>query len=213
VLGFAVAAPEGTSERAWLAAAAMMAAPWLVLGRMDRLRTEGWSGALRGARAPWRWVAAELSAPWGLVLLGACVGGAGKLAPSAALAGWGIFCVTLADALDRRTVHAGAAAALTHAVLLALFSAPWWLAPLFGHGLGHGLATWTFGTHPAAVTLAATARSPLQDAFFYRWTLSGTIDARPMPWTFGLAFWWAMASVVLGYALRSPRAHFHQRGR
>jgi len=204
---FAVAAPSGVRERAWAAATAMMAAPWLVLGRTDRLRAEGWADALRSARTPWRWVAAELAAPWAVVMLGALAGGAGELGATAALAGWGTFCVTLADALDRRTVHAGSAAALTHAVLLALFTAPWWLAPLLGRGLGHGLATWTFGTHPAAVALAATERSPLQDALFYRWTLSGTVDARPMPWALGLAFWWGLTSVMLGLAVRRPRAN------
>lgn len=203
---FALAAPSNPSERVWVSAAAMMVGPWLVLGRTDRLRVERWDAALRCARAPWRWVAAELALPLGLVMMGAVAGGAGALGATAALAGWGTFCVALADALDRRTVHAGSAAALTYAVLLVAFTAPWWLAPLFGRGLGHGLATWAFGTHPAAVALAATERSPLQDALFYRWTLSGSVDARPMPWTLGLSLWWGLSSVVLGLALRGPRA-------
>ena len=206
VLLFAFAAPSGASERMWVAATAMMASSWLVIGRTDQLRGEGWQRALRGARTPERWIAAELAAPWSVVALGALVGGGGALAATAALAGWGLFCVTLADAADRRCAHAGSAATLTFAVLLVVFTAPWWLAPMLGRGLGHGLATWTFGTHPVAVSLAALERSPLQDATFYKWTLSGTVDARPMHWTSGLAVWWSLTGLVLGLALRGPRA-------
>jgi hypothetical protein len=192
----AMVLPQSTSPRLWTGAAAMMLVPWLVLGRSDRLRREGWLETLCGARRSWRWSLAELLAPALVVVAGAAVAGAGSAGPTAALLAWGLFVLAVADRADRRASHAGAAALPTFALLLGLFTAPWLAAPAFGQGLGHWPATIVFGLHPVGVALSAAGRSPLQDPFFYTWTLSGTVDARPLPPNVGLTLWVVVALVA-----------------
>ncbi len=188
--------PQATSPLLWIGAALMMLVPWLVLGRSDRLRREGWLETLRGARRSWRWCLAELLVPALVVAAGAAVVGAGSAGPTGALLAWGLFVLAVADRADRRALHAGAAAVPTFALLLGLFTAPWLAAPAFGQGLGHWPATLVFGLHPVGVALSTAGRSPLQDPFFYTWTLSGTVDARPLPPNVGLFLWIFLALVA-----------------
>ncbi len=192
----AVVLPQATSPRLWAGAALMMLVPWLVLGRSDRLRREGWLQTLRGARSSWRWGVAELVVPALVVVAGAAVVGAGSPGPTGALLAWGLFALAVADRSDRRGVHAGAAAVPTFSILIALFASPWLAAPVFGQGLGHWPATLVFGLHPVGVALSTSGRSPLQDPFFYTWTLSGTVDARPLTPNVGLSLWIILALVA-----------------
>ncbi len=201
-----LALPETASMRAQAAALGMgLFAPWLVLGRDAARRPDGFREALRVSRRAGRLVVAELLLPFAAVLLVALVWASARPLPALALAAWGWAAVAAADALDRRALHPGGAWVAAAALVLGLYSAPWWLAPFMGHGYGHWPATLGFGLHPAAVTLAAGGRAALQDPFFYTWTLSGTVDARPLPWNIGTAFHCALAVIGTGWAVLSAR--------
>lgn len=198
--------PAGPSVRAQVTAAIMgLGAPLLVLGRDNRRRDEGFREALRVSRRGGRLVLAELLLPGLAVCAAALMFSGGAALPALVLAAWGLGCLTLADALDRRALHPGAAWIAVTSLVLALLGSPWLLAPLMGHGYGHWPATLGIGLHPAASALAASGRAALQDPFFYTWTLSGTVDARPLPWAWGPLFHLALAVIGTGWAVLSAR--------
>ncbi len=175
-------APAEPAARVWLTLAATALAPWLVLGRDARRQREGWREAM--ARAPHAplLVLAELLPAFTLLAL-VCVLAAG-LKAGALLALWAGALVAVADALDR---GAGAAAwplALVGALFVA--TSPLWLAPFFGQtSAAPWLVSGAVALHPAGAALAAGGLPTLQDPLFYRFTLSGVVEARPLGWVWG----------------------------
>lgn len=210
VVGALVASllPSSPSSRAHLAALLVgLGAPWLVLGRDAARRRDGFREALRTSRRAGRLVLLELLPPLGVLAVAVALMAAGVSGVTLALFAWGAAGVTAADALDRRATHAGAAWAAVATATLALYTAPWWLAPLMGCGLGHWPATLGFGLHPAATALVGGGRAALQDNFFYTWTLSGLVDARPLPASVGIVFHFALAAggaIFATFAARRP---------
>jgi hypothetical protein len=198
--------PESPSVRVWCTTLAVgLVGPWLVLGRDASRRADGFREAVRLGRRSARLVLAELLGP--AVTLAALAllwsGGAGL--PALVTTLWGVAVLALADGFDRRAPHAGAAAVSTLVVVGLLLATPWLCSPWMGQGLGHWVATLTFGLHPAGIAHAAAGRAVLQDPFFYTWTLSGTVDARPMAALHGLVFLSVLAVFAAGFSVRSAR--------
>ena len=180
-------------------------APFLVLGRDAARRADGFREAVRVSRRAGRLVVTELLLPACAVVIVALLWTRGQPLPALTATAWGLAVLTAADALDRRALHPGAAWVVVAALVLTLYTAPWWLAPFMGQGLGHWVATLGFGLHPAAVALTAAGQTALQDPFFYTWTLSGTVDARPLSWTAGTGLYCALALVGAAWAVSSAR--------
>ncbi len=202
----ALALPEGTSARVLTSTLAMgLAAPWLVLGRDAARRADGFRESVRNGRRTARLVLSELIVPTLTVGLLAVLWARGAGGSALALGLWGAAVLGLADGFDRRAVHPGAAAIATLSLVGLVLAMPWWLSPWMGQGLGHGLATVAFGLHPAGIAHAAAGRTVLQDPLFYTWTLSGTVDARPVGALHGLFFLGALVLLGAGWSVRSAR--------
>lgn len=180
-------------------------APWLVLGRDAGRRADGFREAVRVSRRGGRLVLLELLLPTVAVASVALLWSGGRPLPALAASAWGMAVLATADGFDRRAQHPGAAWVAVAALVLTFYTAPWWLAPFMGHGLGHWAATLGFGLNPAAVALTAAGRTALQDPFFYTWTLSGTVDARPLSWSVGTGFHTALALVGMAWSVSSAR--------
>jgi hypothetical protein len=218
VLGIAAIDLAGAGSTLWSAVLLGLLAPWLVLGRDARRLRRGVRDGLRLAPNGGRWVLAELAPPLSLVAVGALLGAGGKPAPAVCLFCWGAWLVTLADAFDRRSARAGAAWLAVLIPALALLTMPLWLAGLFGQSdWAPWPATLSVGLHPAGMALAGAGKAALQDPIFYRWTLSGVVEAHPLSWLYGAAFYMALAALAVGAAMRAARrpvqAFAHRAGR
>lgn len=198
--------PDAASVRVQVTTVVVgLVAPWLVLGRDTVRRADGFREAGRNGRRTGRLVLAELALPVATLGMLAMLWSAGAWQPAVVTTLWGAAVLGLADGFDRRAPHAGAAAVSTLSLVGLVLAAPWILSPWMGQGLGHWVATLTFGLHPAGVAHAAAGRAALQDPFFYTWTLSGTVDARPVAALHGLIFLGALAASAAGWSVLSAR--------
>ena len=205
VLGLAVWLPEALNLRLWITAASVaLLAPWLVLGR-DRLRRrQGWRDAVATSLARRRLVLAELLGPALVVLAAGLVAARGALAPSLALALWGWAMIASADALDRHRDAPGAAWLACVFGATVLWTAPWWLARWFGRtALAPHLSSNAVALHPAGTALAAAELPTLQDPLFYKYTLSGVVEALPSSWLRGALFFGVITLVALSLSVRA----------
>ncbi|MCA9540194.1 MAG: hypothetical protein KC620_14955 [Myxococcales bacterium] len=198
--------PAAPSARAWTLSALCLLAPWLVLGRDARSQAEGWRQALCDVPRGGRLVLLELLPPFGVLLLGALMGTGFAWRPAVALVAWGACLVTAADAFDRGFGRAGPAWVAVLIAALALMLAPLWLAPWFGEArLAPWLATGAIALHPAGVVLSAADLPALQDPMFYAFSLSGVVEVRPVPWTWGTAVFSLAAAAGAARAVRAVR--------
>ena len=206
VIGVAAMDLAGAGSPLWSAVLLALLAPWLVLGRdADRVR-RGVREGLRLAPRGGRWVLSELAPPLTLVALGALLGAGGDPIPAVCLFCWGAWLVTLADAFDRRTARAGAAWLAVLLPAAALLTMPLWLAGLFGQpAWAPWPATLSVGLHPTGMALAGAGKAALQDPIFYRWTLSGVVEAYPLSWLYGAAFYAILAAGAVVAATRAAR--------
>ena len=206
VLGIAAMDLAGAGSALWSAVLLGLLAPWLVLGRDTQRLSSGIREGLRLAPNGGRWVVAELAPPLSLVAIGALLGAGGQPIPALCLFCWGAWLVAMADAFDRRSARAGAAWLAVLIPALALLTMPLWLAGLFGDAaLAPWPATLSVGLHPAGMALAGAGKAALQDPVFYRWTLSGVVEAYPLSWLYGAAFYMALAALAVGAAIRAAR--------
>ncbi|MEZ4470161.1 MAG: hypothetical protein R3F60_05015 [bacterium] len=196
--------PDAPSPRLWSLAAFALLAPWLVLGRDARRVEADLRTPLASTRGLPRWVAAELAPPLLVVAAGALVGTGLDLPAAAPLFAWGAFLVCLADALDRRSARAGAAWVGVLVVGLVVLAAPLWVAGWLG-GASHWPGTLAVGLHPAAAALAGSGHATLQDPLLYRWSLSGVVEVRPLPWWPAVVAFLALAAVASWGAVQSAR--------
>lgn len=188
--------PERPDVRAWTLAALTALLPWMVLGRDAGRRAAGLRQATMLAPRCGRLVLVELLPALTVLLVGAVAGSAGRPSAVVALVALGAGPLALADALDRRGAHLGAAWVAVLSVGVLVWTAPLWLAPAFGAApWSPWLATLAVGLHPAAVSLAAHGLPTLQDPLFYGLTLSGVVEVRPLPWTWGAAAAAALAGI------------------
>lgn len=207
----------GSAHAIWYAVGLSLCAPWLVLGRdaarIARGEREGLRLAPRGAR----FVAAEWAPALLLIAGGALAFAGGQPAPALCLFTWTSALVLWADALDRRTSQAGAAWLGVLLPALLILSAPLWMAGWFGQSdWAPWPATLSVGLHPVGMSLAAAGKAALQDPVFYRWTLSGVVEAHPLNWLFGAALYGTLsclaALAALGAARRPSRSLAHGAG-
>jgi hypothetical protein len=141
-----------------------------------------------------------------LVALGSAVLTGGRVAPTICVFSWSSALVLWADAFDRRTAQAGAAWLAVLLPALALLTAPLWLSGWFGQtDWAPWPATLSVGLHPAGMALAAAGKAALQDPIFYRWTLSGVVEAYPLSWLYGVALYGCLAVLAALAALRAAR--------
>ena len=82
-----------------------------------------------------------------------------------------------------------------------VLTAPLWVAGWLG-GASHWPGTLAVGLHPAAAALAGGGHATLQDPVLYRWSLSGVVEVRPLPW-------WPATLTFLGLAMVMARAALH----
>lgn len=202
VVALALLLPADPSARLWWSAVVALAAPWLVLGRSARRRAQGWAGASRAVHAR-RLLAIELALPLLVVALGAVLA-APNLPAAAVLAAWGASLVCLADVLDRGRTGPGAAWVVCLGFGAAVLTAPLWLAPLFGRPELNGLASVAIGGHPVGAALTGAGLPLLTDPVFYRWTLSGVVEALPLPWTHGASAFGLVALLATASAWIAP---------
>ena len=201
VLGVAAMDLAGAASPLWSAVLLGLLAPWLVLGRDAERVRRGVREGQRLAPKGGRWVLVELAPPLTLVAVGALLGAGGEIVPALCLFCWGAWLVTLADAFDRRLARAGAAWLAVLLPALAILTMPLWLAGLFGHAdWAPWPATLSVGLHPAGMALAGAGKAALQDPVFYRWTLSGVVEAHPLSWLHGAALYAALAAGAAGAA-------------
>lgn len=198
--------PDAVSVRVQLTTLVVgLVAPWLVLGRDTARRMDGFREAVRNGRRTGRLVLAELALPVATLAMLALLWARGAWGPALVTTLWGTTVLALADGFDRRAPHAGAAAVATLSLVGLVLASPWILSPLMGQGLGHWVATLTFGLHPAGLVHVAAGHAALQDPFFYTWTLSGTVDARPVAALHGILFLSALAVSAAGWSVHSAR--------
>lgn len=198
--------PDELSARVWCLVGLASLSPWLVLGRDARRVTAGTRETLRSAPRAGRLVLAEFLPPLAVLAVGALVGSGLTLPAACALFAWGFWLVALADVLDRRSARAGAAWVVVLGVVLAIGTAPLWLAGWFGlSSFEPWPSTLAIGLHPAAAALAGAGRITLQDPVFYTWTLSGVVEVRPLGWLPGTALYLALGVLASLAALRAAR--------
>lgn len=198
--------PVEAAPRLWWGAALALAVPWMVLGRERARRDAGLTAAQAVAPRGGRLVLAELLPGLGVALAGAVV--AARAIPEATLGlwCWAAALICIADAADRRLGHAGAAWLVILVPALLLLAAPLALGPWMGRtDAAPWLATGAVAAHPAAVALSGAGLPVLQDPLFYRFTLSGVVEVRPMPWYSGAAVHLAVAALAAGLARRAAR--------
>lgn len=206
VLAVAAMDLAGAGSAIWSAVLLGLLAPWLVLGRDARRLRTGVREGLRLSPKGGQWVLFELAPPLSLVALGALLGARGEGVPALCLFCWGAWLVTLADAFDRRSARAGAAWLAVLLPAIAVLTMPLWLAGLFGQSeWAPWPATLSVGLHPAGMALAGAGKAALQDPVFYRWTLSGVVEAHPLSWLYGAAFYLALAALSVGASMRAAR--------
>lgn len=205
-LGLTPLLPAAPSVRVHaMAALVAFVVPFVVLGRDASRRRDGFRDALAVSRRAGRLVVLEhvvalaILAPVALLWCGAQPG------PTLAVLAWGAAVLGVTDALDRRSTHPGAAWAAVASLAFVFYTAPLWLAPFMGHGFGHWPATLGIGLHPAATALVAGGRTALQDKVFYTYTLSGSVDARPLEAGIGTLFHFALGLLGTGWAVLSAR--------
>ncbi len=202
ILAVSAALPAAAGPRIWTLASLGLLAPWLVLGRDAVRAREGWRIAGRAPRGA-ALVLLELVPPLLVVGLGAA------LSASAAgwvLLSWGAAMVCVADALDRRWTRPGPAWVGLLVSALVLWTAPLWLAPWFGRtALAPWIASGSVAAHPAGAALAAAGFAALQDPVFYRFTLSGVVEARPLSGAWGASLFTTTALAGAAMAVRAAR--------
>lgn len=196
--------PESLAGRLWWGALAALAAPWLVLGRTQRRRREGWASVNLSARALPLY-AAESLAPALILLGGAWLVALGHWAPALVMLLWAGALTALADLLDRCRLAPGLVWLTCFTVGLAVLTAPWWVAPWYGQAEAPQLASWVMNLHPVGAALSAAQLPLLTDEIFYRWTLSGAVVAHPMPWTKGAILYGALGVAAWGLSAFAPR--------
>lgn len=196
----------GVAHPLWAAVLAGLAAPWLVLGRDAGRARAGVREGVRLAPDGGRWVLAELAPPLAVVAIAAIVGARGAPIVALCLFTWFAALVTLADALDRRGTHAASAWTTLCLGVAPLLTLPVWLAGWFSEpGLGHWPASLAVALHPAGMAISASGHAALQDPVFYRWTLSGVVEAHPLSWGVGAAFYATLALGGVFLTLRAAR--------
>lgn len=206
VVGAAAVGLAGVAHPLWSAVLLGLLAPWLVLGRDAARVRAGVREGIRMAPGCTRWVLAELAPPLAVVAVGALVAARGMPLVSLCLFVWGAALVTLADALDRRSARAASAWMALLVPCLILLTAPLWAAGWFSApGLGHWPASLAIALHPAGMVVSATGHAALQDPVFYRWTLSGVVEARPLAWWVGACFHGGLALLGAYAATRAAR--------
>ncbi len=190
VLSLPLWLPESLQQRLWILSFLGLLSPWLVLGRDQARRREGWRALLQRAPRARRLILGEQLLPLLILALGAWLGTEQAWRPSLALLSWSGCLMLWADALDRSSSDPGTAWLPLSLGIILIVGAPLWLSPLFGLPAWRPwIATLAVGLHPAASALAAAQLSTLQDPWFYTLTLSGILEVRPLDWSWGFIFY------------------------
>lgn len=206
VVGVAGVSLAGVAHPLWSAVLLGLLAPWLVLGRDAARMRAGVREGIRLAPNGGRWVIAELAPPLALCAVAAAVFARGAPGVTLCLFAWSAALVSVADALDRRSAHPASAWIALMLPIALLLTAPLWAAGWFSApGLSHWPASLSVALHPAGMTVAASGQAALQDPVFYRWTLSGVVEARPLGWWIGASFYGFVALCGVGAARRAAR--------
>jgi hypothetical protein len=206
VVAMGLLLPVEAAARLWWGVALGLAAPWMVLGREAARRAAGLTAAQALAPRGGRLALAELLPGLGVALAGAVIAARGVPEATLGLWCWAAALLCIADVADRRSGHAGAAWLVTLAPALLFLAAPLALGPWLGRtAAAPWLATAAIAGHPAAIALGGAGLPVLQDALFYRFTLSGVVEVRPMPWYSGAVVHLAVAASAAMLARRAAR--------
>lgn len=198
--------PIDAAARLWWGVALAGGVPWMVLGRERARRDAGLTAAQAVAPRGGRLALLELLPGLAVGFAGAVVVARAVPEATMGLGLWAAALLCIADAADRHLGHAGAAWLVTLACALLVLAAPLALGPWMGRtDAAPWLATGAIAAHPAAVALTGAGLPALQDPFFYRFTLSGVVEVRPLPWYSGAAVHLAVAALAAGLARRAAR--------